>query len=172
MEPLRAMMEVLARMIEVHRDLLALAKEKKQALLSGSLDALAAVVQKEAKYVKEITELENERRRRADEYLRTVGIVPEPLPLNELIKLVHKAEEKEKLREMGEELGKLVGELRQLNELNQQLIEQSLSYVQQMVALLTGGQEQDIVYSKGQKGKKEASPRAASGSRSFFDVRA
>lgn len=88
-------------MLTLHKRLLELAYEKKQLLIRNDMAAFSALVKEEAKLVRQISQKETER-------LQGTVVLDD--------------EEKEELRTV-------VFELKRKNELNAQLLEQSLRYI-------------------------------------------
>ncbi|GKS14104.1 flagellar protein FlgN [Paenibacillus chitinolyticus] len=158
---------VLNRIIECHQELRELGTRKREAILQNSIEELSAIVQKESKAVKEIQELDQRRVVKINEYMVTRCYKTNPfITVGELVKLVFKAEEKQQLMDCQERLLKEIRQLKELNALNQQLVEQSLGFIDLSLDLLTATPEQDAIYAnptqQGQARRKNA----------YFDTRA
>lgn len=168
MKPLEELIDTLNEMVTAHQGLLQLAKKKKETLISGSIHELASIVQEESESIAKITELDRRRNECVDDFLKHKGIVPEPMALSDMMKLVEDEETKESLEETGYRLREVVSELKELNTLNQQLLEQSLSYVNFSLDMLTESPDQDMTYSD----QKPGGGKGAGSSRRFFDTKA
>jgi flagellar biosynthesis/type III secretory pathway chaperone len=132
---------------EAHEALLELAKVKTPVLVSNDVDQLNMIVNKENKWVRAIAEMNQERIQIIGSYLISRGYNPNPkITINDLIKVIFKAEEKQALMETQKKLLATINALKESNVINQQLIEQSLAYVNYTLDLVIGAPEDDIVY--------------------------
>ncbi|MFP4975371.1 flagellar protein FlgN [Paenibacillus sp. CN-4] len=141
------LIELLERLDEVHLQMLDLAASKKQAIMDNKVEELIEIMNRESKYVKLIGQLEEQRAEAAHALLQQVGIrSPLNLNLTELSRLVFDPEEKQLLLGMQQKLSETLTKLKQANELNQKLIEQSLLFIDYSLDLLVGRPNQDITY--------------------------
>jgi flagellar biosynthesis/type III secretory pathway chaperone len=145
---LTSLYEILDNLINLHRALYTLAKQKKDVLIKGDIDELVKITQQEQKLIKAVEAAEAARIETVKELFAAQGLSSSEGTLAELIKLITAAEEKARLTNYRNELLRIVSELRDANELNQQLLEQSLSFVNMTLDLLTDTPEQDFIYSK------------------------
>ncbi|MBB6282012.1 MULTISPECIES: flagellar protein FlgN [Geobacillus] len=113
--------------VELHGSLLALARRKTEALKKNDIGSLSALLADEQKHLFAIRQLEERRRRWLKEKLgdETATIAA--------CQAMAKGEERQQLRECGERLMAAVNALAEANELNRQLIEQSLQFVTAMI---------------------------------------
>jgi hypothetical protein len=111
---------------ELHESLLVLARRKTEVLKKNDIEALSALLADEQKHLFAIRQLEERRRRWLKERLgdETVTIAACQAMAN--------GEERQQLRECGDRLRAAVNALSEANELNRQLIEQSLQFVTAM----------------------------------------
>lgn len=153
--------------MEVHRELIELAKGKTPVLVRNDIESLNAIIHKENKLVRQVAELDRERVQRTGEYLLSRGYNPDPrVTVSDLIKIIFKAEEKKALMEVQRGLLDMLVELKRLNEENQNLIEQSLAFINFSVDLLVDDPNQDLFY------KAPASPMGGSVRNGLFDTKA
>ncbi|WNR44690.1 flagellar protein FlgN [Paenibacillus roseipurpureus] len=132
---------------EAHEALLELAKSKTQVLINNQVDELNAVVNRENKWIRAISDANQQRIQIISSYLISRGYNPNPkITVSDLIKVIFKAEEKQALREAQEKLLATIEELKSSNVINQQLIEQSLAFVDYSIDLIFGPPEDDVVY--------------------------
>lgn len=148
MSMMNALYESLEYLLQLHKTLLAVASEKKEILIKGDTDGLVRIMQQEQRLVKAIEAAESARINAFQSVLveRQYPISMETL--EDLIKMTTSAEEKARLSGLRDELLRIVSELRAANELNQQLLEQSLSFVQMSFELMTEPPEDDYIYRK------------------------
>jgi len=139
--------EILERFIEIHTMLIELAKEKTPVLVSNQIEGLNAILSKERKLVSELNALDAKRVQLTGDYLIARGYVPDPrVNISDLIRLTFKADEKLMLQALQERLLNSIAELRLANELNQQLIEQSLEFIDYSLDLLIEPPGEDMIY--------------------------
>ncbi|MFC4802162.1 flagellar protein FlgN [Neobacillus sp. GCM10023253] len=148
-EPLKT---VLIEMITVYEKLLAVGREKQAALIKGDPELLLAIFPKESALIKEISHLEDRRQQ------ETASLQSETL--SELIEKYSSME----LSTYQTELKAKLTELEKQHELNSQLVQSSLEYINSMLSLFTQKQEQPLTYSA--KNYMQANT-----SRSFFDAK-
>ncbi|MDF2649362.1 MAG: hypothetical protein K0Q73_5167 [Paenibacillus sp.] len=144
---IQPLLETMDKLQEAHEALLELAKVKTPVLVSNDVDQLNMIVNKENKWVRAIAEMNQERIQIIGSYLISRGYNPNPkITINDLIKVIFKAEEKQALMETQKKLLATINALKESNVINQQLIEQSLAYVNYTLDLVIGAPEDDIVY--------------------------
>ncbi len=143
-----ALHDVLENLINLHKALYTLAVQKKDVLIKGDIEALSAITQQEQKLIKALGAAESARIELVKQMFATRGLSIADATLLDLVKIVTDPEEKSRLQSYRDELTRIVSELRQANELNQQLLEQSLSFVNLTLDLLTDTPEDDFIYRK------------------------
>jgi flagellar biosynthesis/type III secretory pathway chaperone len=169
MEPIQHIIDVLQQLVQRHEMLLVLEGRKQQVLIEGSAVELVPILHEESKLIKQMTELESMRATGVEEFARLQGFGDDSLSMSDLIKLVTNHEHKGLLTRYSEQLLDLVRQLRAQNDHNQKLIEQSLSYIQFSLDLMTEVPERHVTYGKPDVPSTQGS---ASSSRSFFDRKA
>jgi len=167
MEPIQDIIQIMQELNAAHEDLLILENKKKEALVHNRTDELVKHLHEQSKVTKRIAALEEERLKMVELWLAQKGILRGRMMLPDLIKLTPYHKDKETLRTLGKELQERIEELRNLNHFNQQLIEQSLSYIDFTLSLVTNEPERYVTYER-----MDRSPKPAAGTRSFFDSKA
>ncbi|WP_059049979.1 flagellar protein FlgN [Paenibacillus senegalimassiliensis] len=148
-------------------DLLQLMEEKKQTILSRNFDELVRILNRESKLLKQIDEQEQRLLDAAQQFLKEKGIKSQlELTVSEILRLVFDPEEKSQLEQIRQQLGQRLTELKRVNELNQALIQQSLSFIDFSLNLMIGNEEDEVTYSPPTTQDKKAA------SRRMFDTRA
>ncbi|MFD1178878.1 flagellar protein FlgN [Paenibacillus puldeungensis] len=161
------LIESLAQMDELHAGLLELMEQKKQAILSRDYEALVRTLSRESKMVKTIEEREKQLIVSAQAFLQSKGIKSQlELTISEILRLVFDPEEKRQLDDARKKLGDRLVELKRVNALNQELITQSLSFIDFSLNLMIGGEDNDTIYSPPKAQDKKPTMR------SMFDTRA
>ncbi|OKP85571.1 MULTISPECIES: flagellar protein FlgN [Paenibacillus] len=145
--PLTTLLELLERLDEAHIQMLDLAAFKKQTIMDNKVDGLIDILNRESKLMKLIEQLEEQRAQAAYAFLQGVGIRSNlNLNLSELSRLVFDPEDKSRLLHIQQKLSGTLRRLKQANELNQKLIEQSLTFIDYSLDLLVGRPNQDFTY--------------------------
>ncbi len=116
-------------------------------LVHNQIDLLSAIMQKENKLLGQVSVLDQQRIQDINEYLISRGYTPNPhITVSDLIRVIFKSEEKRDLAEAQRGLMTILEELREINSLNQQLIQQSLLFIDYSLDLISGSSEDDVVY--------------------------
>lgn len=118
------LVDMLEKQLTLHKSLLQLAQLKTEAVKKGDIDELNRIVREEQKHVGAITILE---KRRASESDETVSEQLPSLP----------EEEQVRAEAVRAELMDVLSQLKEVNELNVQLVEQSLQFVHVQLDLLS-----------------------------------
>lgn len=164
---IQEIVEIMQDMTGLHQQLLELAAQKKDAIIHNQVDQLNGLVNKESKLVKRISELEEKRVFEADRYLVGKGYRPNPaITVSDLTRIIVKAGEKQALIEAQAQLLEMLESLKEANKLNQQLVKQSLTYIDYSLNLLIGA-EDEAVYHNPHQQSHGFSKRSG-----FFDSRA
>lgn len=152
---------------ELHLEMIEVAVQKKQAIIEGNVEQLVQIMNQESRMLKRIELAEGKRIELCNEFLKSKGIKTAlNLTITELIRLVFDPEEKSKLQQAQQQLSSSLTEIKELNHLNQQLIQQSLSFLEFSMELYGGRQDQEATY-------QHPSDKSAGVQRSgLFDTRA
>lgn len=154
-------------LVEVHETLNELAKEKTKHLVNGDMKALEGLMKREEAAAAKLEELERQRSQWVDQLLAEKGIVAEEPTMTDLLKFVDE-EEKLKLMNVQQSLLEEIAALKQQNSLNQELIKQSLQYVNVSLNLLDPRTESPNYKRPVQNSKKQELQNG----RSLFDSKA
>ncbi|WP_028393524.1 flagellar protein FlgN [Bacillus cihuensis] len=126
--PTEKIITVLDKLIKLHKGLYELASRKTEIIKRSDMDALTALLNEEQKYVKAIEMIDREREATVHEFLMARSPGMAKATLTEIIEMVDGPEKQELVR-LRAELNDEVSHLKEKNSLNQQLIYQSLQYV-------------------------------------------
>ncbi|WP_418039506.1 flagellar protein FlgN [Paenibacillus xylanilyticus] len=147
MAALDRLIAVLQRMEQNHREMLALSEIKRQVIVKNDVDQLIAVMNKESKFMKQQEPLESERLSAVHELLQERGIKSLlNLNITEISKLIFDPADKQRLIEVQNKLAGTLHELKEANQLNQKLIEQSLKFIDFSMDIFASRPEQDATY--------------------------
>jgi flagellar biosynthesis/type III secretory pathway chaperone len=144
---IRAVIEQINQLNILHRSLLDLGIQKKDILVSNKVNELAIIMKHESNVMKQISTTEAAWRVEIIRFLEASGLKPDPLiTVTEISKLVFNVEDRRALNDAQRTLLDTVDELRKVNILNQELIEQSLTFINYSIDLYMGGSEQSTIY--------------------------
>lgn len=123
-------------MLILHKSLNQLAKQKTEIIKTGDTDALNNLLKEEKKHIQAILQFENERQQASKDFLTNhTRTDVTSLTLSDCIEIADPTE-KQKLTQLKSELQSQIKALTDRNELNQQLIKQSLQFVNLSLDLL------------------------------------
>lgn len=134
------LVSLLEKQVKLHKSLYQLALKKTEALKKQDIDTLTALMNDEQKHIFAIQQLENNRLR----LLQHHGLMEATMT-----SCIERAEEPERSRlaELYDELSSIISSMKQANDVNRQLTEQSLQFIYLTLDMLMP-QTQPITYSK------------------------
>jgi flagellar biosynthesis/type III secretory pathway chaperone len=132
---------------EVYTEVLELGGQKKQLIVRNDVDGLTKLMNKESRLVKQTVELEQGRIEAVRGYLQEKNLrLPATITLTELTRVVFNIEDKQQLHHVHQMLLDTMMKLKELNELNQQLIEQSLAFINYSLDILVGPDDEPVYH--------------------------
>jgi flagellar biosynthesis/type III secretory pathway chaperone len=155
------LMDILEAEKEIYTKLLSISKDKVRILVEGKINELDQMVKAEQIFITDIGKLEDKREQIAEKIAENSGIPKEQLNINHLksIQPIHKDE----IDAVQSQINELLIQLKEANDINTQLIQHSLDYINNTINLVVSSQEQKTNYN----------PKAKeSGTASFFDRKA
>ena len=159
-------MESLALLNDLHKQLLDIAEEKKQVIIKNDVDGLSQLMTKESRLLKQVAEADEERLQAAQEFILEKGIRSQlNLTVTEIARLVFQAEERVELIRYKEELTQTIEKLKRVNLQNQQLIQQSLEFVDFSLNMFLGAEDDGFYQHPDQQ-------HGPSRNKTFFDTKA
>ncbi|HLR65659.1 flagellar protein FlgN [Virgibacillus alimentarius] len=127
----KAIIQVIENLIRLHDALLENAKQKTEAVKEGSLDKLQMVLIEERKYIQLLEQSESDRKAAIDHWFLQNNYPLNNRPtLTELLNLLSNQKEKNELERKSHLLKDLILLLKQQEQLNHALIQQSMQFVQ------------------------------------------
>lgn len=134
---------ILNRLTEVHEALLETGQEKKQAIIQNDVPLLNQLTSKENKLIKQMGQFEQQRTLVTNDFLLSKGYkASDRITVAEIAKLIFNAEEKGSLLEAQEKLVNVLHELKRVNEINQELVRQSLDFIEFSIDVMSGSEEE------------------------------
>ncbi|WP_209121474.1 flagellar protein FlgN [Alkalihalobacillus sp. BA299] len=161
----KAVIKVLADLIKLHQVLNEIAVEKTEIVKKGEMPALDLLIKKEVALIQQLRKLEENRMLVVEQFFTDKGLVTEDVTMDQLIEHAPK-DEQSLLLKLYRALLSEIDTLKKNNELNQQLIEDSLRFVNLSLDLLTP-EPDDVNYQRPTKSNNDTVA-----SRSIFDSKA
>lgn len=141
--PIQRLIAVLEKQCSIHQELLEWADRKREALIHNRVDEVSSIVNKESKLMRTVSECLREQQEATAAFFRTKGFQPtREVTVTELSRIVTEPKEKEALLQARDRLNGIIAELRKKNEVNQQLIEQSLAFINYSIDVMLGPDEE------------------------------
>ncbi|KNF09659.1 flagella synthesis protein FlgN [Gottschalkia purinilytica] len=153
---------VLTKELEEYKQVLELADKKTDILISGSIDKIENITKEEYEIIYRIEALESDRETIVSDIEKGFNI-QEQMDLTTLIGYFNE-QEQETLNTIKDELTDILAELKDKNELNKTLIDDSLQYIDLGVNLLTASSSQGTY--KGDTGEINTQ------NKNLFDIKA
>lgn len=144
---IQKLIDSLIQLDEAHQAMLTWAKSKQAAIMKNEVDTLIQIMNQESRILKQITALEEQRITACQSFLQDKGIKSSlNLTITEMTRLVFDPEEKAALLKAQSTLSATLEDLKQVNDMNQKLMEQSLAFIDYSLELLGGGTDQEATY--------------------------
>ncbi len=164
---IQPIVSILEKLEKMHSSLLQLANHKTELVKKGDIDGLQEIIKNEQSHVAAIEVLEKQRQQMVTDYLRAKGIALADTPtVADVIEAAETEEERNQLEEVSKNFLLVITDLRKQNELNQQLVYQSLKFVNMNLDILRPQPDQ-INYSGTQVSEQNVASK-----KSLFDSQA
>jgi hypothetical protein len=161
------LIQTLQELTEAHEVLLQLALQKRKLMTENAdIEGLSKVTAKETQQLKGIGQLERRRMDQVEQIVNRLGIPKEQVTANGLLAYLPVTDDRKELNAQRLKLSETIEKLKRENETNRLLIEQSLSYIEHTLDVLTEEPGGDLTYQNPQQ-----QPKAGT-NRSFFDRKA
>ncbi|WP_141335954.1 MULTISPECIES: flagellar protein FlgN [unclassified Paenibacillus] len=143
----QALIQIMNTLNDQHAILLDLAERKKQVLIRNQVDQLTVILTKETKLIKQISEADQQRIDAIQQFLLEKGYKPNSrVTVSDLTKIIFNVEDKKLLLETQKDLLATIRKLREINRINQDLIEHSLAFINYSLDLIIGPPDDGAVY--------------------------
>ncbi|WP_108669000.1 flagellar protein FlgN [Peribacillus acanthi] len=156
----------MGKLIKLHRSLNDLAKQKTDIVKAGDMEALNRLIQDEQKHVRAIETVEKERAEATRVLLSANGQHSSEPSLSNCLPFIDETERLQ-IEELRNQLLVEISSLKDRNELNQQLIYQSLQFVNVTLDMLRPQPAQNLNYDRSQQ-----TIAASNGLKGSFDSKA
>jgi len=160
-----AVIDILNKEHGYYKDMLELSKSKKKIIIEGKVAELDKIVKLEQNMIFNIGQLERKREEETAKLSSALGIGSAQLSVSELAKLLQ-PDLKKALEVIQDKLQNVFSELKSVNDINGQLIQQSLEYIDYSINLISGsGMETGSLYEDIGKNKSKQ------GNKNIFDTK-
>ena len=130
---------ILSKENKEYQDLVILSKEKTNVIVKGDIEYLQKITEAEQSFIGRITKLEKERMENVEEIAKVLCRDAKTLTVRDIIEVLKgQLEAKEKLAKVYDEIKNTISQLTALNEMNKNLIDQSLELIDFDLNLLQG----------------------------------
>jgi len=171
MSSFEILIKVIDDLFKLQLDMIELANHKKEVLISGDIDELSKIIRQEASWVKKLSKLEEERIAAVKQLLKERKLSNDNINILELIMVLESPIEREQLTELNLKLTGSIEEIQRLNDLNTQLIKQSLDFIENTINTIIGEDRQHS-YTYGRPTMKQTEVTGMSSPKSIFDKKA
>ncbi|MRH41969.1 flagellar protein FlgN [Aquibacillus halophilus] len=127
---IQSIVEVLTTMTQLHDSLFTVSKNKTEALKQGNMEQLQDLLVQERKHVKAINQLEVKRIEMINKWSESQGLDNDSITVSVMLDNYLQGVEKESLEKVTTVLAETLLQLKQQEELNKQLTQQSLQFIQ------------------------------------------
>ena len=124
------LLELMEEQIERHNELLGLSLEEKDAIISNDIETLQKLVNLKNIVISQNNKLEKKRLSLINDISTVMASDKTDIDLTELIEFMKGRPEEENLKDVGRRLRAVVNELKEANDLNKDLLEQALMFVE------------------------------------------
>ncbi|MBB6632594.1 flagellar protein FlgN [Cohnella thailandensis] len=132
---------------EQHEALIELGEQKREAVVRNEVSRLPELTTKESRLLRLVQEAEQARQKAVAQYCVSKGVAANPgMSMSSLVRLETNVGDKVRLEELGNRLVETVSRLSALNEQNLELLRQAVDFNEFTIGLLTGSEDQDVVY--------------------------
>ncbi|WP_138419481.1 flagellar protein FlgN [Aquibacillus sediminis] len=122
--------DVLKKITTLHDNLLSISKKKTESLTKNNIDYLQELLLQERKYVQAINQLETKRMELVENWAHVNGLDSQAITVSVMIDDDLVGTDKQALESVTTRLAETLVELRQQEQLNQQLTKQSMQFIQ------------------------------------------
>lgn len=160
---IKVISESLQTLTNIHEELLEVSERKTDIIKEGSTEKIQAILVEERNYIKVLEQAEQKRQKEVEKWYTDNQLPLENMTITNMLEILTDEIEQQELENMTIQLTKVITRLKQQEQLNQALIQQSMQFVQLSLDMLNPTiQSMNYGKSQGTEGSK----------RSVFDSKA
>lgn len=137
MMSVQSVIQSLEKLISINNYLLNISEEKTEIVTEGSVERLQALLVKERKYIRLLEQSESERKAAAEAWIITHKFPRENVTITEMLTMMDDEAEIQELEQTAIALTDTILKLKQQEQLNQDLINQSMKFVQMSLDVMS-----------------------------------
>lgn len=126
----QSIIAALQQLIEIHQDMIKLSEEKTEIIKEGSVEKLQKQLVREQKLIRLLEQAENNRQQEVISWYRQADRPLEEITITNILNVLEDEEERNALEEAAVQLANAVMKLKQQEQLNHSLLQQSMQFVQ------------------------------------------
>ncbi|WP_226037125.1 flagellar protein FlgN [Aquibacillus saliphilus] len=126
----QAIVEALTKMTQLHASLLTISTSKTESLKTGDINQLQELLSQERKHVQAINQLEKKRMDMINSWSEARQLDPTAMTVSVMLENHLDGSEKESLEQITTTLAETIVQLKQQEQLNKELTQQSLQFIQ------------------------------------------
>ncbi len=143
---MKQMIEILKKQLEIYKEILKISEDKTDIIVEDKVDSLKPMVEREETLIGQYISLEKQRIGIIKEFAKSKGI-KEVLKVDDLCKFF--PDDAEEMKKLKEEILDVTKKIKIKNALNQELVKNSLDYINFSVGLISGTNTGTGTYGKG-----------------------
>jgi len=133
---IQSIYKTLEKLVIIHEELCGVSKEKTDILKKGSVENFQHLLAKERKYIKILEQFELKRQREVEQWYASHQLATEEMTITNMLQIIANEVEKKKLENITIKLTNAITQLKQQEQLNQDLIRQSMQFVHMSLEML------------------------------------
>jgi len=131
-----SILQSLKELTNVHKQLCNVSQQKTEALKKGSSEKLQDILREEQTYIRKLEQVENNRERIVEQWFENNQSTEQERTITKILNLLTDENEKRRLEVATIDLTKEITRLRDLEQLNAALIQQSMHFIQTSLNML------------------------------------
>lgn len=155
-------------MKEVHEQLLSISKDKTDAIKQSDSEALVKLLTKERQIIQKVEQLETLREQLVGQHFKQANVTSDEKTFTVLLATLDDGIAKVRLEKSVANLIQLIVSIRESEQLNNELLQQSMQFVQLSLDMIQPS-SQNINYGSHAKGGNDSQHRESTQKRSVFD---
>ncbi|MFZ3576903.1 flagellar protein FlgN [Virgibacillus sp. DJP39] len=133
---LQSIINTLEKLVMIHDSLLSISEQKTKAIKEGNTDSLQPLIVKESKHIQALEQVEAIRQKEVKNWFETNNLQTEDHTITRMLEKTVDNEKQKAVAEVITRLTKVVTDLKQQEQLNKSLIQQSLQFVELSIDMM------------------------------------
>lgn len=133
---MQAVLNIMEALITEHERMLNISNEKTELMKAGKIDAFQKLLMQERKQTQAISQLENKRVQAVDALFQEMGIENTDKTVTVLLEQMEEGQQKREMEASVSRLIDYIVQIRDVEQLNKELIQQSMTFVQLSLEML------------------------------------